>query len=736
MGLWQQDAQGGYRLFGFGRTAAIASETLTTEKTLKLQLAPYDLNHNVFALIPSSGDGRTAYEVGCVGTSIYIRTVVFGDPASVTVRASALHGLGAGVPFTLEVRVVNGVIEARLNGSDTPIVDFDMSTASPTVAEGYKHFGFVSNVDGARVIAIQLCELVPITVNRADVLVAVCGGNVWAALDDGGGIALVANGVFNSTGEVCIFEHDQKMLGVDGVHAKVIDALALTVTNWTAAFGSLPGATADGTTTAKFGCSWRGRVWLEDGQNLLASAINDRDDWDTGDDTYGHAFGLTAASIGKIGQPLTALFPTTRDTLGLGCNNSIWELIGDPATGQPQIQPLLKGSGVSGKDAFTVSTSGIAICHTPDGPYIVPPAGEAVPMAASVLSEGLTIPRTDIGDYYVQVRRDPKRHMVYFMLTPKTGDGSATHLAYDERTGAYSPGNGGWFPDDFVERLGPTASTPEPWLGDVIFGTRDGYLMRFSDDALADDGVAFVPRCPVSLMQEAKVQRETILHKHACLYGIGSVVKYRLYGGVTPEGVYGASTATQRQLLQSGTYGGQRMSVDRKSRAPALMLELYTDTAGLFELEQVDAVTEPGRIVTRRNFLAITIPEACVPSIYGTSISSDPSFSSGTGYHTLTGFTVQSSGESVPPTSSGAFTTGHSFTVPITGISAPLGSTAPGFTFNTDDGLTIEVSGTTVGDCTIVTGPDFVAHTVCPTSGIVTINEATGVGAGTDLDPQ
>jgi hypothetical protein len=58
------------------------------------------------------------------------------------------------------------------------------------------------------------------------------------------------------------------------------------------------------------------------------------------------------------------------------------------------------------------------------------------------------------------------------------------------------------------------------------------------------------------------------------------------------------------------------------------------------------------------------------------------------------------------------------------------------FTFNTDDGLTIEVSGTTVGDCTIVTGPDFVAHTVCPTSGIVTINEATGVGAGTDLDPQ
>jgi hypothetical protein len=144
MGIWSVNNSGLYTMTGSGRTAFIADQTLPANSEFRLQLrAPADAD-NVFVLLPSSKDGRTAYEIGLVGANLVIRSIAFADPASVVDQATIAHGLTSASPFTLGVRLVNGVLEARLNNAAAATLSH-----TPTMLAGYKHFGFVSNVDGA-----------------------------------------------------------------------------------------------------------------------------------------------------------------------------------------------------------------------------------------------------------------------------------------------------------------------------------------------------------------------------------------------------------------------------------------------------------------------------------------------------------------------------------------------------------------------------------------------------------
>jgi len=734
MGVWTRSATGKYTLVGTGRTAAIVGQELPAETAFTLQLAPYDLGHNVLVLIASSLDGRSAFEVGVIGANIVIRSVEFGDPATVTVHDTAAHSLAAGVPFSLEVRMVAGVIEARLNGATSAIVSYDNGGAVTPLFVGFKHFGWVSNVNGAEVLRAQVCQLRPERVNRADVLIAVCGGDVFGVID-GDEPFLIKAQVFNATGDVCLVPHEQKMYGFDGAHAKIIDPTLFSVENYIPNAGALPGATGgvDGSCRITIACSYRGRLWfndLDNPQNLIATAVNDVLDLDTGDNALGHAFGLTAAKIGLIGEPITALFPTTRNTLGIGCNASVWELIGAPETGTPELSQMLKGSGISGKDAVTVITDGLAICHTPNGAFLLPAAGAPTPLSGPVLTDGITIDRDVIDDYAVQVRRDPQRHTVHFFLTLREADGVGEHIAYEERVGGYDPARGGWQPDTMLERLGPTASTPEPYLGQIIIGTRDGYLMRLNDDLNADDGEIVTVRTAVSLIDEPKILRETILSRFVCLPGVGATVKYRVWGANTPEQAYGA--ASGRTLMQSDVFTNDRTAVDRKSRMPALVVELWSDVDAPFTIEAVDAVTTSGRILTRV-FTTISLPTPCEPSVYGVSSSSIfPSFSSGPGFSSAFS-TSEGTFPSLSSTPISSTATSFTETIPPGFSSSAIpSSTAPSSTSYIETSFFGSVSGTapatppsssslTFTNCTLLTGPVGDDLTICVTTGLVTV---------------
>jgi hypothetical protein len=679
MGTWIEQSNGRFLLVGTGRTVYIADTVLPAESAFRLQLARPNANHFVFAMVLASGDGRTGYEIGVIGANIVIRSVEFGDPASVKLWTSVAHGLTVAQPFFLEVRVVDGTIEARLNGSSSAAASHTPGDAagaggtaagnSPTFA-GYRHFGFVSNVNGAIVASAQVCTLRPQTVDRADLLYAVCGGDVFRVFETASGadFALVKARVFNETGPVSLCEFEQKLYGVDGAHGAIIDPVTDAVTKWIPTAGALPGATAgvDGSTTATIIARHLGRLWLAgmvaDPQNLFACAVNAPLDWDTGSEDYGHAFGLTAAEIGKIGQPITALARQAgRNTLVIGCVNSIWELVGDPTTTLPSLVELLGKAGISGKDALTSVATGRLLCHTPHGVYLLPAMGDPVPLSQAVLTEGLNLPRGDIEDYLVQARLDPERNGVYIFLTPKDDSGGADlHFWYDERVGGYSPQLGGWFPDDIESGFAPTASTPEPWLGRVIIGTRDGRLVEFDNDTRDDLGETITTRFEY-LLDDVLLNRETILHRMTILPGANTgTIKFKVWGGLTPEAAYGV--AGTRHLLASGPPpdfdSGARKAMIRKCRALALVVQVYNDEAdGRLEIEEIEAATQPGRILSPRNLSARVVPAPCkAPYNSGAESSSSeaPSFSSGPGNSTQfssdegTSFSVTSASDMSP----------------------------------------------------------------------------------------
>lgn len=704
MGTWSKDSAGVWTHSGIGRGVLIADTLFPGESSLKLQLTDY--THQVRGVVLSSGDGRSCFEVGCVGANIVIRSIKFGDPGSVTVHDTAAHGLTAAVPFTLEVRVSAGVISGYLNGEATPSVSYDNGSAATPLFEGYKHFGFVASVDGARVASAQICELVPTRVERADVLVMVCGGDVFLSIN-GADHFLLKSGVFPATGDVCLAEFQQKVYAVGGGRARIIDPINLTVEKYIPTDGALPGQTDDGTTTATIVARHGARLWFagspEDPQNAWATAIDDPLDLNTASRRLGRAFALSAADTGKVGQPITALASCSRGSLVIGCNNSIWELTGDPAVGSVRVENLVLGDGVSGKDAIVKVAEGRMVAHTPNGLYVIPEVGAAYNLSDTVLSTGITVPRQDLSDYIVQVRRDPRRREIYTFLTKRIADGPSTHYTYEERVGFFSGPNGGFQPDEFLERAGPTASTPEPYMGRLIQITRDGYVTEFGDDTAKSDengagtDQAIHMRFGLPIIQHYHQQREPILHWFSAILarsGSGTV-KYKVWGGLDPEMAFDPD-GDRWALLSPGTLTS-RLKVERKVRAPAILIEFYNDVAGeSVEFEAVQALIEGARQLQRKARAPISIGGPCTPPfLTGTGTAS----ASGTGTFTATFGTANGSGPNTG-TGTGTATSTSTFTGTwATGTFIPTGTTTGTFQTGIYTGTGTGTATGTAFDC-------------------------------------
>lgn len=716
MGVWSKNTAGVFTLLGTSRTALIPTLTQPSAFDWTLELAALGAAHRVFALVYCSPDGRTGHEIGLVGSNIVIRTVLFADPASVTVVQTAAHGLAANEHFSLRVRVADGKIEVRLNGATDPVL-----THEPTFHADFKHFGFVSNVDGATVTAAEICDLHARTIDRSDLLHVVCGGDYFEIgnIDfdaQTGTVKLLKAGAFQATGDVCLVQFHTYVLGFDGAHAKECDIVTGSVVNFVPDDGELPGAVDDpdnpgqklpGSTNVSVATVWRDRLALawgpDDPQNMLLSKVSDHRSLDTGAEDVGRAIAL-GTGVARVGQPIVGLFRSPRNSLLITCNNSIWELTGDPVTGQLELSEILNNSGGSGKDAACSLANGSMALHTPNGVYLLRETGNPTPLSSPCLTEGVNLARELTPDYAIQMRSDPARQMVYLYLTPRAG-GASTHVAYDERVGGYQIAGpaglaGGWFPDDFAARFGPTASSPETFLGHVVLGTRDGYLMVPNDEEETDDGTAVTVKLPLSLFRQMKINRETIMRSLLVQPGDGCVVKYRVWGARTAEQLYGYKDG--RYLLKSGVANEQKVVDVRKVRAPVMYVELYNDaTDSSFEIEEADAAIELGRMLTRKNLVPAEVPgEPCRPPIFPASSlpSSSLTFSSGPG-----GGTQFTSAEGTSGVYSGSVQS-----IPASAsVSIPLGFSS------------VSINTAT---CTIALGPGGDANTLCPSSGPQTVS--------------
>ncbi len=643
MGTWARNTStNAFTLSGSGATVALRSTTQTGRFANVL-----DLNttaHEVKAVLFATKDRLNRIEVGVVGANVVMRKVALGGAAVVLTNSasdlpasascSVAHGLTAGVPYQVDARVVDGTIELWIN--ETKVLShqlLDTETYYGNVRIGaQKYVGFVSSVSGAVVQRAQICSLVPGEITpQTEVDVIVVDGNVFMSRD-GETIEQIASKAFNPTGPVSLAAKRAVVYGVDGTNARKIDPSAKTVTNWggTTLSTALPGATETapssgvfvaGTTRMTFAFEFLSRLGLggddQDPQNLFFCAVDDPDDWNTGSLDYGRAFALSAGGPGRVGEPVKCAFQMSNGVLGIGCLNSFWCMRGDPIEAIPRVTPVLLNDGIWGKDSMCLAREGVVAAFGPNGLYVASADGDAQNFSAGQLTEGLNLLASERGDYRVIVTRDPVANTLHVFRTREDGVQSS-HIAYDERIGQYqapsfdSRGNlmasGGFFTDQYPTTLEPTCA----WIsrGRLVMGTRGSKITTFSHDVTTDDGTAVASRYAVDLLDDGDLNNDTVLSDLALVPSSGSAaVNIRVYGGRTPEEAF---VGTNRRLLRARegyTYADAGSRMVWRVRAPALVLEVSSDS-GSIAVERMEVMTYPARRLNRHLRTPITAPDA------------------------------------------------------------------------------------------------------------------------------
>lgn len=587
------------------------SVALPASAEIKAQLAA--ASHNVKVLVRGSSDGRSGYECGIEGSNVIIRKITYGVVAAAI--SSAAHGLGASETFTLRVRLTAETIAAtvvKTSGAEVPV------SHATTDRNRFNSYGFVSNVNGAKVLSATLAEVGLSSVLAEDVLVIVAGGDVWATANDGERLQAIGYRAFPTEAQVSLAVLDGKVYGVGGGKAVIIDPGARTVSAWVPTSGSLPGSTGTGTTTASTICSYRGRIWLAVQPNLLyASAVGEPLTWDTGELAEGRAEVIGVGRNQEVSDAIVALSVSTVNTMIVACKNSVYAMIGDPADNGGEVVPIGLTTGCSGPRAITTVAEGFTAFHSPEGLYVVGSGSALNPVSSRSLTRFIQFPRADRDNYKTLLVRDPSRHGLHIIITPTTG--TATHFYYDERVGRYSAGAGGFFPERYSKSI--TAGTI--WKGRPIFGTSDGYLVEFDDVAESDQGdTAIDAYFALSLCDEQYLDNDTVINQMIGLLGSNSdPVTVTLYGGKSPEAAYDSSE--RYQLGQwSVTSVPNKMLV--RQRGPALVMQVRNNTASQsFTFERLEVLTTVAKPIHRAGWKAALAVGAPCPVPTGSSAASN-----------------------------------------------------------------------------------------------------------------
>lgn len=603
-------------------------EALATNRTGQVRIMVY-----------ATPDGRTGFECGINPSNeaeILIRKVSLGV-AGATLDSDA-HGIPAGVPFTLRVEIIGNTITCSAIAAGYAVVEIaHANTVDPTYT-AFTAWGLVSSVSGAAVQSASVAELRAVLGEVSEVLVAVANGDVWAAYDETD-ISLIADGgagAFTPSSDVSLTVTDGVLWGVDGSKARKIDVVARRVlpwgpddvgTNWDInATGALPGATVDaveadervpGTTKARAACALRGRVNLagmdDEPHAVYQSAIREAQMFWTAEPVEGRAYAHGVGRSAGTAHTILSLNGINDNVLLIGCTRSLHMLIGDVADGAAEMVEVSSDVGISGLNAVTTAIGGVNVIHSPDGGLMLVQVGTApMPISASVLTEIIQFARGEREARRVTLVRDTKRHGLHIFITFRD-EADSIHLWYDEKIGGYQGGSGGFFPETYPDRIGPTCAVN--WRGYVVLGGKTGYIYKYDDDATDDDGDIITCRMALSLLNDEAIAGDTILDWMRVELSDDSLAcTLKVYGGPTVEAAY---DLTNRELLLTRSIAPFAAPLAFKLRSPALVVELSSAALGAaWRLEYVEASTTVGPMLRRGRKTTRTAPGApCTPFV-------------------------------------------------------------------------------------------------------------------------
>lgn len=229
-------------------------------------------------------------------------------------------------------------------------------------------------------------------------------------------------------------------------------------------------------------------------------------DWDYAESDVQRAVAGTSSEAGVPGEPMTAMMPHSDDYLLVGCENSLWLMRGDPATGGV-LDNLSHTVGMVDSGSWTLGPAAEIIFLTRDGVYMLPPGASSYPQPVSrnVLPQELV--NINPSSTTVLMEYDVRDRGVHIYLTPDSTN-ERIHWWMDwERKTFWPVALQGDHEPTAICRL--VASSAEDT--GVILGGRDGWLRRYSamnETDAGEDIDSYVYYGPIPLgndYQEGKI---------------------------------------------------------------------------------------------------------------------------------------------------------------------------------------------------------------------------------------
>lgn len=362
--------------------------------------------------------------------------------------------------------------------------------ASPEVPEFIYYVGQTLPVVKLRVADVEAKT----GSTRTTKLVSVCGGEV-KLFDSSTVSASIAT--LSATSEwimsVVMFG---KVYLTDGVDYTVIDPILETSEDFIShTSGSIP-------PRCLLMASWRGRMVLagdpDDRHNWHMSAAGNVHDWDQFPPIVTATTavsGNNAEQVGRVPDLINCLIPYSDDILIFGCDHSIYMLRGDPMAGgtldlvSDQIGMSFGAPWCRGPDGriyFFGARGGVYSIH----PY----NGSIERMTRDTIERRML--SLDLSTYFVRLAWNWADEGLHVLVMPYGAGGDVTtHWFWDSK-------NDAWWEDEYGA-VGSTQSQPTAVLvvdGDdpddrvMVFGSEDGYALKWDAAAQSDDGVAIDAR--------------------------------------------------------------------------------------------------------------------------------------------------------------------------------------------------------------------------------------------------
>jgi hypothetical protein len=443
----------------------------------------YRTSDQITVGVRSSGDGRSCFRCGVIGTNLVVIKREFGVETTVASTANLLPG---NETYTLRVRLnsTQNAINVAVLRSNAVVAELTYTTTDYLEWTGYGVFFFV---DGSLAYYVGTGELKDQISSIDETNIAVIAGTVWAARQPSQW-RREQSSVFPVGSRVKMRSLIGKMWMIGGGLAKYLDPIlspGSSIADWVPSSGTLPGQSLSGTTTATLLEEHQGGLVLagmpENSTGYHGSAIGDPLNYDDGGRLYGSSFsrGLTDDDE-TVAEPIVALAKAPDNSLMLAGQRNVYYLLGDVYGGGDQLVNPISNSGASGPDSITIGevpsgqealvmhgAGGLSVCFAGQSPIVI---------SRDVLNRYLTIDPADLPNYRIVAARDPQLRAVFIF-----GLGGV-NIAYFERIGKYADGEPAFYP--FTLPVDITAA--KVIRGKLILGTSDGRLVRF-DPVLGDD---------------------------------------------------------------------------------------------------------------------------------------------------------------------------------------------------------------------------------------------------------